>query len=87
MVLGELEPLDDGVPVVPELCLDDDVPVVAGALLAEPFVASVPPEQHRLWVGPPVHRDLKEVVQGPPVCRRLRVQVCQGPQLIEPVPV
>ena len=52
VVPGELEPLDDGVPMLPELLLDNDVTVVVGVSLAEP----------------PVHCRLKEVQGPPVCC-------------------
>ena len=84
VVHGEFEPLDDGIPVVSELPLDDDVPVVASVPLAEPPVASIPPEQvqvvRQLRVGPPVRHRLKEV-QGPLRVRNTRCHAC-APQVL-----
>ena len=73
VVPGELEPLDDGVPMLPELLLDNDVTVVVGVSLAEPPVHCRLKEVQ----GPPVCCHLRvQVCQGPPVR-----------QLLEPVPV
>ena len=73
VVPGELEPLDDGVPMLPELLLDNDVTVVVGVSLAEPLVHCRLKEVQ----GPPVCCHLRvQVCQGPPVR-----------QLLEPMPV
>ena len=70
---GELEPLDDGVPMLPELLLDNDVTVVVGISLAEPLVRCRLKEVQ----GPPVCCHLRvQVCHGPPVH-----------QLLEPMPV